>query len=257
VAGALEKLEAAISSGIVDSRNKNKVWLAEKTPTYHADFMAPHRISRMMSPSNTKLILTIREPFAAHVSLFFHVKNVHGNATAMTFLKWSMKEFKMYEKKKACLKKHALAFGYDEHVPLWQLYKQILPAYALSRLCIERDYESGVSPYMYSETIDMWVNMVPEFDIICVFHEDFRKNCESVMTELFNVLGLEAMDVCEDEIIPERSPEERLEGIGLRRDHKFLNGLRKLFQGEYQAARQKCEELDRARASKANIDLYV
>lgn len=256
VGDAIDKIEKA-SSDIGDSRNKNKLWLAEKTPTYHADFMAPHRISRMMSPSNTKLILTIRDPFAAHVSLFFHTENVHGNATAMTFLEWSLKEFKTYEKKKACLKRHALAFGYDETVPLWQLYQQILPAYALSRLCIERDYEAGISSYMYSETIDMWMNMLPEFDIICVFHEDFRKNCQSVMTKLFTMLGLEPMDVCDDEINPEKSPEERLETIGLRRDHKFLNGIRKLFRGEYQAARNKCEQLDRARASKAKIDLFV
>eukprot|EP00890_Picochlorum_soloecismus_P000546 jgi/Picsp_1/1492/NSC_04970-R1_bifunctional heparan sulfate n-deacetylase n-sulfotransferase 3 len=256
VADALEKLEKA-SSGIDNKRNKNILWLAEKTPTYHADFMAPHRISRMMSPSNAKLILTIRDPFAAHVSLFFHIQNTHGNATAMAFLEWSLKEFKTYEQKKSCLKKHAVAFGYAEHVPLWQLYQQVLPAYALSRLCIEREYEAGISSYMYSETIDMWINMMPEFDIICVFHEDLRKDCQSVMTNLFTMLGLEPVGVCDDTTIPEKSPEERLEKIGLRQDHKFLNGLRKLFQGEYQAARKKCEELDRARASKASIDLFV
>lgn len=150
-----------------------------------------------------------------------------------------------------------MAFGYAEHVPLWQLYQQVLPAYALSRLCIEREYEAGISSYMYSETIDMWINMMPEFDIICVFHEDLRKDCQSVMTNLFTMLGLEPVGVCDDTTIPEKSPEERLEKIGLRQDHKFLNGLRKLFQGEYQAARKKCEELDRARASKASIDLFV
>ena len=176
----------------VDLKVKDIRYLAEKTPLYHDDPFVPARINKLLHPSNTILLFTLRNPLDAHVSLFFH-RSKGKNPVLLDFFKWSQDSLLSFDTWMSCLSSGWQSLGQDSN---GRTFKEL----DISRLSVtsrcRTHFHEGVSQYKYSYTLQTWQKMLPDFTKICVLHSQLIDDCNHVMEVVQNKLNMSNADLC-------------------------------------------------------------
>lgn len=189
--------------GVSDTSSGGVKWLAEKTPVYHHDLLAPYKVKATIRPDNLALVFTMREPIEAHVSLFFHrmweesmFEDWSANRTG--YLQWTDRLLEFYEFYESCaLQTLGAAFTYKKNgdddlswvgvqaIDEALYYKCLQPSGVYQPFNLE-----GIASLLYAQTLLRWRRVFPNVRATCVFHRDLLKNGEKEVDRVLTMLGL-------------------------------------------------------------------
>jgi hypothetical protein len=206
-----------LSMYFISGTKRNVKWLAEKTPVYHHDLLAPYRMKATIQPSNLALVFTLREPVEAHVSLFFHrmyeksmFEDWSANRTG--YLAWTDQLLDIYDYYQNCARRTRKAMspgigddnGADGNDDLSWVGVQYMDE-ALHYKCLQPSgiYEpfnlEGITSLLYAQTLLRWRRTFPTVRATCILHSDIVKDGEKQVERVLSMLGLKkAVHIDED-----------------------------------------------------------
>lgn len=206
-----------LSMYFMSGSKRNVKWLAEKTPVYHHDLLAPYKMKATIQPSSLALVFTLREPVEAHVSLFFHrmyeksmFEDWSANRTG--YLAWTDQLLDIYDYYQSCARRtrNAIFPGSDSNSDSdgdddlsWvgvQYMDEALHYKCLQPNGIYEPYNlEGITSLLYAETLLRWRRTFPTVRATCILHSDLVKDGEKEVERVLSMLGLKkAVHIDED-----------------------------------------------------------
>ena len=217
-------------------------YLAEKTPLYHDFPLVPNRIGKLLHPSNTWLVFTLRDPLEAHISLFLF-GHKEKNPVLLDFLKWSYESLLSFESWRSCSRSSWDSLG-GFPFENWTITPDVAEISVFEKC--SRYYHLGVSQYKYSHTLPNWEKILPDFPKICVIHSQLIQNCNQVMDFVQNRLRISLVDLCSESNKSRLTGKERLLGLNGTNSQKleledYLSYLNRYFEADKRMMHAFCD----------------
>lgn len=191
-----------LSSYFIPGSKTDVKWLAEKTPQYHHDLLAPYKMKASIQPSSLALVLTLREPLEAHVSLFFHRMRELGRTASRTgYLEWVDKLLENYDNYQNCARRTLIAnfpeIGDDNDTAsddLSWVGVQYMDE-ALHYECLQLSGNAllnleGINSLLYAQTLLRWRRTFPSVRATCILHSDIVKDGGKELERVLSMLEL-------------------------------------------------------------------